>query len=59
MNKKQFYKIIGKVGAGIALPQSEVEQLAQFAEELIDKIEDWEEDDNFGTEGWEHRVGWD
>lgn len=62
MNKKEFYKAQGKLSAGVGLDYDEQGQLMSFAETLVSIIEETEADTGeyiFGTEGWEHAIGWE
>lgn len=33
--------------------------LLETIEEMIDLLDEGDQDDTFGTEGWRHRLGWD
>ncbi len=62
MNKKDFYRLLGKIENGKVPDYEEVQELAAFAEHLVDFIEDatdYLDGDCFGTEGWEHAIGWE
>jgi hypothetical protein len=59
MTEKEYNICIGKILAGVPLTSEEgqrfVEVLCNF-ESLLDQ---GDQDDYFGTEGWRHRVDWD
>jgi hypothetical protein len=62
MNKKEFYRVQGLLEAGCTPSLETVNQLFNFAVDLLDLIEQSTEDidaDLYGTEGWEHAIGWD
>lgn len=61
MNKKEFYKAQGKLESGKELDQETVIDLMAFTETLLCVIEEAEDNngDVFGTEGFEHAIGWD
>lgn len=48
--------IRGKNSVGRATPE-DVTKLLEHIDELEDLLDDGDEDDAFGTEGWRHRVG--
>lgn len=35
------------------------DQLLETIEEMIGLLDEGDQDDMFGTEGWRHRLGWD
>ncbi len=60
MNKKDFYRAQGKIDAGGVLTTYEQSELMDFASKLVNNIEAYCDDgDEFGTEGWEHWIGWE
>ena len=61
MNKKEFYKLVARLEDGMNVPPESLIDLAYFAQKLVDIIEEAEDNngDVFGTEGWEHAIGWD
>lgn len=61
MNKKDYYKLLGKLEAGGDIDIDEVYELANFTDTILNLIKESAEDapDFYGTEGWEHAVGWD
>jgi hypothetical protein len=63
MNKKDYYKLWGRVEAGrTEFSADEIYDLLNFTDSLINLIEQSTEDidaDLYGTEGWEHAIGWD
>jgi len=56
LTEKQLNTIRGKAEVGKATPE---ELLSVFAhiDALVDKLDETEEDDFFGTEGWRHFFG--
>lgn len=62
MDKEEYYKLWGKIDSGYVANEDEVFKLLNFTDSLISLIETTAEDgggDVFGTEGWEHAIGWD
>jgi hypothetical protein len=63
MNKKDYYKAQGLLEAGKLLDYNQQIALMAFADTLVCLIEETTEDgengDLYGTEGWEHAIGWD
>lgn len=61
MNKSDYYRAQGRLEAGKELSYQEQISLMAFTDSLVGLIEssadDW--DDLYGTEGWEHAIGWD
>jgi hypothetical protein len=61
MNQKQFYKAQTQLECGKELTHEQQLALMNLCETCITLIEEACEDDGdmFGTEGWEHAIGWD
>lgn len=62
MTKEEYHRLQGKLDAGGLATNEEALSLAGFCEGLICVIENAAEEidgDLFGTEGWEHAIGWD
>jgi hypothetical protein len=51
--------ILGKVSGGGALTTEEYTILADYIYDLENLLDEADEDDYFGTEGWRHRLGLD
>lgn len=61
LNKQEYYKLAGKLESGGDATPEEVMDLYVLTIELLELIEGVqdEEPDIFGTEGYEHAIGWD
>lgn len=58
MNLRDLDNIRGKMEAGVFV-QEEVNAFLKYVTELENLLDEGDEDDCFGTEGWKHRLGLD
>lgn len=61
MDKKAYYKLAGKLETGYAATPEEAMALYVLTIELMELCDGAMEyeGDIFGTEGWEHAIGWE
>ena len=61
MNKKDYFKLAGKLESGGSATHEDAMALFYLTLNLLELIESAAEDegDIFGTEGWEHAIGWE
>lgn len=62
MQKKEYFKAQGTLEAGKQLDYETQVALMAFTDSLLGLIEQSTEDidgDLYGTEGWEHAIGWE
>jgi hypothetical protein len=55
----QFNRLLGLVLNGTALGPLQSENFEKLYSELMGLIEEVSAEDGFGTEGWQHHIGWD
>lgn len=58
MDEKDFYKIIGKIEV-LLDDKKQAEVFSNTINEMVNMLDQADEDDYFGTEGWRHHLGWD
>lgn len=58
MNEKQFNICIGKIMAGKALDEDDAHEFVDTLSDIESLLDDGDQDDVFGTEGWRHCLGW-
>ena len=58
MNLRELDKIRGRIEAGVFV-QEEINLFLSYVSEMENLLDEGDEDDCFGTEGWRHRLGLD
>jgi hypothetical protein len=58
MTEKEYNICIGKILAGKALDESTAQSFVCTLSQFEQLLDDGDQDDYFGTEGWRHRI-WD
>lgn len=58
MNESEFDRFIGYLEAYMA-DDDRVEKFIECIGEMQSMLDDADQDDYFGSEGWRHRIGWD
>lgn len=54
MTEKEFCKILGKLEA-----QGGYEEFVANIESMMSMLDETDEDDTFGTQGWRYHFGWE
>ncbi len=57
-SRREIDMIRGKMIAGVASVE-ELHTFLEFVNELEAMVEEASMEDFYGSEGWEHRLGWD
>jgi hypothetical protein len=58
MTKEEFYEVKGKMIVGKATPK-EVSDFLHVVEQVFEMVEEASCEDFYGTEGYQHQLGWD
>jgi hypothetical protein len=59
MTEKEFNVCIGKILAGKGLSEEDAINFVEDVNEMQSMLDDGDQEDYFGSEGWRHRMGWD
>jgi len=59
MSQSEYYKLFGEISAGGSPDIEELSAFLRIVSEMESMLDEADEDDYFGTEGWKHRLGWD
>ena len=58
LSKEQFYAFLGYLEGRMADDERTIPFITTV-QEIISMVEEASQDDFYGSEGWEHRMGWD
>lgn len=53
MDERDFNKFLGAI-----LDHRGGQEFAEIVDKMIDLLDDADEDDHFGSQGWRYMVGW-
>ena len=59
MTEKEYNICLGKIIAGKPLDEDTAQSLVSLLSRFEDMLDDTDQEDYFGTEGWRHYVGWE
>jgi hypothetical protein len=59
MTEKEFNICVGKILAGKSLNEEDAINFVETINEMESMLDDGDQEDFFGTEGWRHVMGWD
>ena len=58
MNESEFNNFLGHIEAALAHDSRTIDFIDRVSE-IISMLDESDQDDYFGSEGWRHRIGWD
>lgn len=58
MTEKEYNIAIGKILSGKPLSDEEANLFIETLGEFENMLDEGDQDDYYGTEGWRHRMGW-
>jgi hypothetical protein len=59
MEERDYNVCIGKILAGKPLNDEEANMFVDVLREFESMLDEGDQEDFYGTEGWHHRMGWD
>lgn len=59
MTEKEYHICIGKIISGNPLSNEDAARFVDMIAKFEEMLDEGDQDDVFGTEGWRHNLGWD
>lgn len=59
LSERQYNQAVGKILAGKALEPDEAQHFVATISKLESLLDEADNSDTFGSEGWKHMINWD